>query len=94
MNPIAEKINGIIGWHNNEDCVLIHGDFHWENLLKTDDGRICVCDWQNVGIGGASEDLSFFMSRLATDGIQIELDKILDMYANAVKELSGKTLKV
>ena len=92
LNPIAEKINEIISWHNDEDCVLIHGDFHWDNLLKTDDGRICVCDWQNVGIGGASEDLSFFMSRLGADGIQIELDKIFDMYANAVKELSGKII--
>ena len=63
--------------------VLVHGDFHWDNLLKTDDGRICVCDWQNVAIGGASEDLSFFMSRLGADGIQIDLDKMLNMYSNA-----------
>ncbi|SEQ07620.1 Phosphotransferase enzyme family protein [Treponema bryantii] len=92
LNPIAEKINEIICWHNNEDRVLIHGDFHWDNLLKTDDGRICVCDWQNVAIGGASEDLSFFMSRLGADGIQIDLDKILNMYTNAVKEISGKVI--
>ncbi|WP_338370142.1 phosphotransferase [Treponema bryantii] len=92
LNPIAEKINEIISWHNNEDSVLIHGDFHWDNLLKTDDGRICVCDWQNVAIGGASEDLSFFMSRLGADGIQIDLDTILNMYTNAVKETSGKAI--
>ena len=92
LNPIAEKINEIISWHNNEDSVLIHGDFHWDNLLKAEDGKICVCDWQNVSIGGASEDLSFFMSRLGADGIQIELDKLLEMYTTAVKEISGKVL--
>ena len=92
LNPIAEKINEIISWHNNEDSVLIHGDFHWDNLLKTDDGKICVCDWQNVGIGGASEDLSFFMSRLGADGIELELDKMLSMYTKAVKEISGKVI--
>ncbi len=92
LNPIAEKINEIVSWHNNEDCVLIHGDFHWDNLLKTDDGRICVCDWQNVAIGGASEDLSFFMSRLGADGIQIDLDTILNMYSNDVKETFGKII--
>lgn len=92
LNPIAEKINEIISWHNNEDGVLIHGDFHWDNLLKAEDGKICVCDWQNVSIGGASEDLSFFMSRLGADGIQIELDKILKMYTNAIKEISGKII--
>lgn len=92
LNPIAEKINEIINWHNNEDSVLIHGDFHWDNLLKTDDGKICVCDWQNVDIGGASEDLSFFMSRLGADGIELELDKMLSMYTNAVKEISGKVI--
>ena len=92
LNPIAEKINEIISWHNNEDGVLIHGDFHWDNLLKSEDGRICVCDWQNVAIGGVSEDLSFFMSRLGADGIQTDLNKILDMYTNAVKEISGKII--
>ena len=32
------------------------------------------------------------MSRLGADGIQIELDKILEMYTNAVKEISGKAI--
>ena len=92
LNPIAENINEIINWHNNEDRVLIHGDFHWDNLLITDDERICVCDWQNVNVGGASEDLSFFMSRLGADGIELDSDKMLDMYATAAKETSGKTI--
>ena len=90
LNPIAENINEIISWHNNEEGVLIHGDFHWDNLLKSDDEKICVCDWQNVGVGGASEDLSFFMSRLGADGIEISLEKMLNLYSNAVKKTSGK----
>lgn len=88
--PVAEKINEIIRWHNNEERVLIHGDFHWDNLLKRADSRICVCDWQNVNAGGASEDLSFFMSRLGDDGIEIDPEKVLDTYADAVRSISGK----
>ena len=41
--------------------VLIHGDFHWDNLLE-DAGNILICDWQGVGIGGASGDISFFLA--------------------------------
>ncbi len=92
LNPIAERINGIIKWHNNEERVLIHGDFHWDNLLKTDDKKLCVCDWQNVSIGGASGDLSFFMSRLGADGIEIDSESILNTYANAVRDISGKVI--
>ena len=89
---VAERINEIIRWHDNEERVLIHGDFHWDNLLKRDDNGICVCDWQNVSAGGASEDLSFFMSRLGADGIKIDSEKVLDTYANAVRNISGKQI--
>ena len=69
---------------------MIHGDFHWDNLLKTNDGDICVCDWQNVRIGGASEDLSFFMSRLGADGIENKSETILQTYTSELEKLSGK----
>lgn len=90
LNHVANKINDIISWHNNEEAIMIHGDFHWDNLLKTNDGKICVCDWQNVRIGGASEDLSFFMSRLGADGIEIKSETILQTYTSELEKLSGK----
>ena len=92
LKEIAEKINGIIAWHATEESVLIHGDFHWDNLLTDDHGNILICDWQSVGLGGASGDLSFFMSRLGSDGIKLDPRFFLKCYSDAVGEIAGKTI--
>lgn len=85
---IAEAINDIIKWHDSEKKVLIHGDFHWDNLLE-DAGNILICDWQGVGIGGASGDISFFLSRLGADGITIDEKRFLELYSDEVKARTG-----
>lgn len=51
---------------------LTHGDFHFDNLLMTPDGRVLVCDWQGCGAGDPSGDLSFFISRLLSDGYALD----------------------
>lgn len=93
LEEIAGKINKLIAWHDSEDRVLVHGDFHWDNLLEDENGNILLCDWQSVKLGGASGDLSFFLSRLGAEGIQIDAAVFLDSYVNAVWELSGKQMK-
>lgn len=90
---IADKVNELILWHDTEEQVLVHGDFHWDNLLEDEKGRILLCDWQGVGLGGASGDLSFFLSRLGGDGVQLDATFLLDSYINAVWELSGKRIE-
>ena len=92
LSDIKKDINRLINWHNMETQGLIHGDFHWDNLLLDDAGDLRICDWQSVNIGGVSADLSFFMSRLAADGFGIDEKKFVGMYVNAVKELSGKEI--
>lgn len=92
LDDIAENINRIILWHNLEESVLIHGDFHFENLLLDDDGNIVVCDWQSVKRGKPSTDISLFMSRLSADGVDIEPLKILDVYADSMEKISGKKI--
>ena len=89
LEHIAEKINRIIAWHDSEEKVLIHGDFHWDNLLADECGNILICDWQGVGMGGASGDLSFFMSRLGSDGIRLDQQFFLKCYADAMREVAG-----
>ena len=93
LEELAGKINKLIAWHESEDRVLVHGDFHWDNLLEDENGNILLCDWQGVNIGGASGDLSFFLSRLGADGIRIDDVFFLDSYVNAVWEFSGKQMK-
>ena len=92
LEEIASKINDLIAWHDSEDRVLIHGDFHWDNLLEDGNGNILLCDWQGVNLGGASGDLSFFLSRLGGDGIRLDAEGFLDSYVNAIRELSGKQI--
>jgi len=94
IDIIVSKINEIIDWHNTEERILTHGDFHFENLLKDSTGNILVCDWQNAGIGGASEDLSFFMSRLGADGVVFDSDFILESYADAIKDIKGVSIDI
>ena len=87
----ASKINEIIEWHASEPHILTQGDFHWENLLQDQDGSLIVCDWQGVKSAGASEDISFFLSRLGDDGIKIDPTVFLDEYAHAFSELTCQT---
>ena len=46
LEDLASNINKIIEWHSTEPRILTHGDFHFENLLQDQDGRLIVCDWQ------------------------------------------------
>ncbi len=94
LEGIAEKINRIIVWHNTEESVLVHGDFHWDNLLTDDCGNILICDWQSVGVGGASGDISFFLSRLGSDGVRPDPNVFLKHYADAIREISGKAVDI
>lgn len=94
LEEIAGRINHLIAWHDSENRVLIHGDFHWDNLLEDEHGNILLCDWQSVNLGGASGDLSFFLSRLGGDGIRINTTVFLDNYVNAIRMLSGKQIRM
>ena len=94
LDDVAANINDIISLKNKEKSVLIHGDFHWENILKDDDGNLILCDWQGVKVGGPSEDLSFFLSRLGADGVNIDEDKFLNAYADAYRNISGENLEI
>ncbi len=93
VENIAGKINELILWNNFEECVLVHGDCHWDNFLEDETGNILLCDWQSVNFGGASGDLSFFISRLCGDGVQLHAATLLDSYVKAIWELSGKRIK-
>lgn len=90
LEHIAGEINRIISWHGSEETVLSHGDFHWDNLLMDNQGRIIICDWQGVEAGAESGDLSFFFGRLRGDGIQLKEQEVVEAYGREMKRLSGK----
>ena len=92
IDKISQDINDIISWHDSEKRILSHGDFHWDNILTGDAGKLIVCDWQGVGVRGASEDLSFFMSRLGADGISVDSLQFLSWYTSEYNRLTGETV--
>jgi len=93
IDIISQNINDIIRWHDSEKRRLSHGDFHWDNILTNDTGAIVVCDWQGVGVHGASEDLSFFISRLNADGVSIDSLSFLKWYSFEYNRLTGESLE-
>lgn len=47
--------------------MLIHGDCHLGNLVRTECG-ISWIDWQQVGLGAGPEDLALLVQRAEADG--------------------------
>ena len=62
-----------------------HGDYHFDNILVDENGNIVVCDWQSVNMGHASEDISFLLSRLAADGINVKPESVVSAYCRCAK---------
>ena len=93
IDTISHNINDIIEWHASEKKILSHGDFHWDNILTDENGTLIVCDWQGVCISGASNDLSFFMSRLGADGIHVDGKRFLTWYALEYNRLTGECIE-
>ena len=93
IEAVSRDINDIITWHDSEKRQLSHGDFHWDNILTDDKGSLIVCDWQGVGVRGASDDLSFFISRLSADGTFADSHSFLKSYALEYNALTGESIK-
>lgn len=83
---VAEHINMLNERFYPDVFVLVHGDFHCDNLLLDAHGEVIVCDWQNAHIGPPAGDIAFFLSRLSADGIFLDTDELIEKYCSAAKE--------
>lgn len=86
LQKIAGNINAINRKFHSRRVCFTHGDFYFDNLLQDDGGNIVVCDWQGCGCGDPSGDLSFLMSRLASDGYPLHKEKLVSAYCRHAKE--------
>lgn len=74
---------------------VVHGDFHLNNILyDKEDGRLILCDWQNVGIGIGTDDISFFVSRGNSDGMNLDDTILLEHYCEKYSFISGNEIRV
>lgn len=89
LMQISQKINEINMLCFENKQTLIHGDFHCDNLLMDEEGSIFVCDWQAVSVGNPAGDISFFISRLAADGYQIDENEFIKLYCGEYKKQAG-----
>lgn len=80
LQTVAENVNPINARLFAPHWAFNHGDFHCENLLTDDLGRIIVCDWQNCGVGDITGDISFLLSRLSADGYPLDAAQALETY--------------
>lgn len=88
LDEIYENIGIVCPILNAEPYSVCHGDFHPDNLLLSADG-LRLCDWQNVGVGKCSGDISFFIGRGLGFGIDMNADELLDYYCAKLSEYSG-----
>jgi hypothetical protein len=52
---------GAYGAGANGARTVVHADFRNDNLMFGGGGRVCVLDWQTVGLGAAVSDVSYFL---------------------------------
>ena len=79
---------------NLPEC-LVHGDFHLNNVLRDlDDGHLILCDWQNVGKGNGTGDISFLVSRGNSDGMMLDEKEILASYCKKYSSKSSNEIQL
>lgn len=49
-----------VRWTDGRKHVLVHGDFHENNIVVTDEGRPFLVDFECVGVGNRDHDFAWF----------------------------------
>ncbi|MDR1630024.1 MAG: aminoglycoside phosphotransferase family protein [Oscillospiraceae bacterium] len=88
FEEIYKNIDIVCPVLNDEPHYVCHGDFHPENLLY-DDKNLYICDFQNIDVGKAIGDISFFISRGTGFAIKMDTDALLDYYCEKLSEYKG-----
>ncbi|HHX63821.1 MAG TPA: aminoglycoside phosphotransferase family protein [Chloroflexi bacterium] len=71
---------------------LCHGDCHADNLLRASDGGLVWADWQEVGIGPGSGDLSFFFQRATFGRAPLPTEIMIETYRRTLENATGEKL--
>lgn len=57
--PVLDRLGSSVPRVQHEQTVVVHGDFHYNNVLIGDDGAAAVIDWSNVCAADPRTDLAW-----------------------------------
>ncbi|MHA1447605.1 MAG: phosphotransferase family protein, partial [Candidatus Heimdallarchaeaceae archaeon] len=90
-NELSE-LKPVIDWLENnktknpcKELVIIHGDYHSQNIMVQDDSELRILDWSNISIRDFREDLGFTTVGLCIGAKENLEYKIADSY----EQISG-----
>jgi hypothetical protein len=86
VERVVPKLKG--GKVGDGPVTVLHGDFRTDNLMfGHPDGRVCVLDWQTVGVGDGTADLAYFLGgSLVPDDRRAHEDELLERYRRRLAE--------
>jgi len=85
IHRLLKRIKDIESVMQSLPLTLCHGDCHIDNLLEDSCGNFIWADWQEVGLGGGPEDLSFFLQRARASGGKPPYVKMIEAYQNSLE---------
>jgi aminoglycoside 3'-phosphotransferase-2 len=86
LKPIIEWLEQ--NKEKSEYVSMLHGDFHFNNVILTPEKKLVVIDWADIRLGDFRHDLAF--SIVATSSVGIEVS---DIFANLYETFSGRKVR-
>jgi aminoglycoside phosphotransferase (APT) family kinase protein len=75
------ELKPLIEWleenkEKTEDLVLLHGDYHMNNVIATPEGKLVIIDWADIKVGDYRLDLGFAIVTMSSAGEDLSLNFI------------------
>ena len=83
-NVALERLSARFDGCRLPECVPIHGDLHFENLILVDNGSLAIIDWGAAGVGDPLYDAVAFAASLVRAGYQTAAREALETYFRLV----------
>ena len=79
----------ILDHMNARPWTFIHGDYHVDNMIFTDDGGVTVVDWQGCQVSFPAMDVAYLLSTSASEQTLAHEDELLDHYRDELRKAGG-----
>jgi Ser/Thr protein kinase RdoA (MazF antagonist) len=86
IEMVARRYDPLYDTNSVLPVTLVHGDFHAANLLAGPNHTVLWADWQEVGIGPGTDDITHLVGRARGDGAAVPDDKLLEAYHEEVAQ--------